>query len=669
MRDSFEAGEGTFEPSSGSELKERLHALEESVRRLTEQQQWTETLLVTIPATVIRASVDGVIEYVNHVSPRYTGPPPVGQTIFEITHEQENAEIRRAVDTAVLDREISSFELRTDVPGLGTTDFLFAVGPLFSDGAVSGIVLVGTDISERKQVEADLLDHKQRLDVALDAAKMGIWRWDRRSDRVEWDERTRLMFDVPEDRVPKTVAAFMSLVPLEQKDFVAKRIAASLATGEPMDYELGVSTRSGMRWLHIRGGVARQGDGQIIGLVGAVLDTTERRIMEETLRHQQKMVAAGQLSAGVAHNFNNMLAVVLPALELAREEAAPQIARLLDDAIDAASNAAQLVRDLMTFSKNEARNTRKEPLSEAMRRAIELCQRTFDRRIEIRVDGLDQARQCAVDSATMEQAFMNLLINARDALETSEGNQQFISVKIQTLRAEESQTRYPHGPSPCVEIRVSDNGQGMSDEVKQRIMEPFFTTKVPGRGTGLGLSTAWATVRGHGGILECETASGQGTTFILVLPTNESDAALEGPSSVSQSRQALGSVVLIIDDEAGVRRAMTHILEAAGYAVHQAESGIAGLEIADRIQVNLVLMDYSMPGMSPENVLNELRVRLPGIPVVSVSGLGSTLTGADAYLTKPVERDTLLDTLGRLIAPGHQERSVSGVQSADQRPT
>jgi two-component system, cell cycle sensor histidine kinase and response regulator CckA len=645
------------EPNKGDEgdsaslarapLQARIEALEAQVHALTTHQEWTHALLQTIPATVVRASVDGVIEYVNHVPPNYVGALPLGRRIFDFLAAEEQGLMTEALARAVREGEMSHFELMVDTSATDRTCFLVALGPIMTCGEVSGVVLVATDISRLKATEAALRDNRARLQLALDAAALGIWSWNRERDEVQWDERLRDLFGVSLEQAPRTVEQFMSLVPEDQQENMRAHFNQALHQGQKTDIELRLDTSKGQRWITIVGGVVRDAKGEVSDMLGAMMDITQRRLMEDALRLQQKMVATGQLSAGVAHNFNNMLAVILPALDLAREDARPQLKPLMDDAIESATSAAELVRDLMTFSKDTSKSPpRREPLVTTVRRAVELCQRTFNRRLEISVDRLELAAPCLVEAVSMEQAVMNLLLNAREAVDGVSSPQ--IKVSVRRYDAEEGRARYPHGPGGCIELIIEDNGPGIDETTRRRIMDPFFTTKPTGQGTGLGLSTAWATIRAHGGLLECQSGLGRGTTISIILPEQAESVARVELLSESGSLSKVTSV-LVVDDEPGVRRATSYMLQAAGYTVIQASSGQEGLEKVAESEVDVVLMDYSMPGLSAEETLLALRRARPTLPVVSLSGLSTTLSGADAYLTKPVDQVLLLQTVARML--------------------
>ena len=325
---------------------------------------------------------------------------------------------------------------------------------------------------------------------------------------------------------------------------------------------------------------------------------------------------------------------------------------LLDDALASATNAAQLVRELMVFShRGPTLGARQEPLSEVVRRAVELCRRTFERKVLLHLGELDPARFASVDPAPMEQAVMNLLLNARDALSEVQGRPLRIEVRARALDGREAARRQLQAVGPYVELQISDTGCGMDVATRRHMLEPFFTTKPVGRGTGLGLATAWATVQAHRGFLECDSEPGEGTTFSLLLPAKEQPVASASSDSAFDSRSGAGRVILVVDDEAAVARTNAAVLASAGFRVVCAASGDEALELARVTTVDAVVLDYSMPGLSAQDTLAGLRGHWPGIPVVCLSGLGMTLEGATSQLTKPASRGELLAAVEKALRP------------------
>lgn len=636
----------------GAGLPEEKSRLEGEARTLPTRLSWAPTLLETIPAVVTRVSLTGVIEYINRVLPEYGSRHPVGETIYSFAPPDQHRVMRDAIARIRETLQPTTFETHALSPSGKRDWYLTTAGPIIEDGSLTGLVFVSTNVSRVRATESALLESKAHLELALAAADLGIWRWDRRTDEVQWDERLTALFRLPPERAPRTVNDFLALVSEDQREAMGAHIGRALETGVYPEFELRLDLPDEQRWLSIKGGMLRSESGEIIGLLGAVMDVTERRHFEEQVRRLQSLEAVGQLSAGVAHNFNNMLAVVVPALELARAVATPSEAELLDNALVSASNAAQLVRDLMLFGRRRTMvASQNESLAGVVRRAADLCRRTFERRFALEVGDLEPARRVMVDSASMEQAVMNLLINARDALASVTPRPARISVWARQVEPAESQHRFPGALGDYIELCIKDNGAGMDEATQRRALEPFFTTKPAGRGTGLGLSTVWATVRDHRGVLDWVSHVDVGTTFSLLLP-------VDGSNAVKTARRALdrqptsegGKRVLVIDDEELVRRALKALVEAGGYEAVCAESGDAGVAIAQAQKFDAVLLDYSMPGMSAEDTLTGLRRAHPSISVLCVSGLGVDLPGADLQLAKPVSKMTLHAALDQILA-------------------
>lgn len=628
---------------------DELEALRAQVARLEREQAFNKTILENAPGIVLRVSLDGVIEFINRELPQFRDPPPVGRSIYSYVSADQHEPMRAAMASAKAQRRRSSFEVFLTAPD-GTNDwYVTTVGPVIEGGEVVALTLISVNASRERNAEAALKESRARLELALDAGNVGVWRWDRQRDLVEWDEKLNAMFGLTPERSPRTVTDFMALIPPSQKQQMGEHIARALETGRYPDFELTVEVNGSPRCFMIKGGTLRGAGGEITGLLGGVVDITERRRIDEHLRESQKLEAVGQLSAGVAHNFNNMLAVIVPALELTRMSERPDV-RLLDDALTSATNAAQLVRELMVFSRRgPSPDGRQEPLAEVVRRAVDLCRRTFERRVTLQLGDLEAARFASVDPAPMEQAVMNLLLNARDALSEVKGRPARIEVRARALDEAAVVRRHLHAVGPYVELQISDTGCGMNDETRRHMLEPFFTTKPMGRGTGLGLPTAWATMQAHRGFLDCESEPGKGTTFTLLLPAQPQALAALPLNSGEQAAGGAGRLVLVVDDEAAVTRTTAAVLSSAGFRVLSAASGEEALQLAHSSPVDAVVLDYSMPGLSAQETLAALRRRWPSLPVVCLSGLGITLEGATSQLLKPASRGDLVAAVAHAL--------------------
>jgi two-component system cell cycle sensor histidine kinase/response regulator CckA len=349
---------------------------------------------------------------------------------------------------------------------------------------------------------------------------------------------------------------------------------------------------------------------------------------------------------------------VMPNLALALKEAPPSLVPFLRDAERATERAADLVRQLMTYAgRNRPTARRTESLASLAERTLAICRTTFDRGItfDTRLDGEVSAR---VDAAQIEQALLNLLINARDAVGGLRSQVPRVGVDVAVVRAgsPELAGRARSPDSDYARIRVTDNGTGMDAATLARIYEPFFTTKGVGRGTGLGLATTDSIVREHGGWLTCESVPGAGATFSIYIPCEARASA--GPPALEPVSGGGTETILIIDDEASIRRVVALILESAGYTAVVAASGQEAIQVlADApmaSKVALVLLDVSMPGMPGRDLRRHLSELVPHARVIYFTGYAFDATGSDHdfVLEKPVSQSKLLRTVRDVLDRG-----------------
>jgi PAS domain S-box-containing protein len=378
---------------------------------------------------------------------------------------------------------------------------------------------------------------------------------------------------------------------------------------------------------------------------------------ERLLQQAQKMEAVGQLTAGIAHNFNNLLQAMMGELDLAMLETDQQEANeLISGALSAAQRASHLVHQLLVYARQsqpgELSST--DPLK-IMAEVEAICRRTFDRRLELDIDiRIDADVRVVADPMQLEQVFLNLCINARDALEEAKPAQPRIEIAIEGVELNDAETPDGISGGSFLRVIVSDNGPGMDEAVRRRIFDPFFTTKAVDRGTGLGLSTAQAIMQDHGGWLRCDSETDKGTHFTAILPMTM--AQRSQPMTLAQPVDLPGGdeTILIIDDEEMVRSTAARMLRRRGYTVLEAEDGESGLKIyrENREQVRLVLLDHSMPRMSGREVLTQLRSDQSPVRIVIITGLPAGLDdfeGADELMEKPFSLQTLVGRVREIL--------------------
>jgi two-component system, cell cycle sensor histidine kinase and response regulator CckA len=457
------------------------------------------------------------------------------------------------------------------------------------------------------------------------------------------------------------------IVGMSMYDFVQPRFHANIRaclarvveTGQPDAYEsMGVGAHGRTAHYFTRIGPIKDGD-KVTALTVIATDVTRLKEAElalqqseQRLRQSQKMEAIGQLAAGIAHNFNNMLAVILPNVELAQVKAGPGGSAPLETARAAAIRAAKLVDEMLLLAGRKTVSERRaEDARVIARRTIEMCRTMFDRQIAIELETTPDSQMISADAVQIEQALLNMLINARDALAGIEGRPLAIRVSVDRVAAGGSSASDLDGQAGVeVRIRVTDTGCGMDEATRLQIFEPFFTTKAPGQGTGLGLATTYAIVNDHGGRIDCTSTPGVGTTFSIYVAAHEGDRA-ESVRSVASETRGGSETVLIADDEALVRRGVGRILTEAGYSVLEAADGEAALALFrdQRGKIDLILMDQSMPKVSGRALLQALLALEPDTKVITFSGYGTRLEGARAALPKPTSMAVLLATVREVL--------------------
>ncbi len=348
-------------------------------------------------------------------------------------------------------------------------------------------------------------------------------------------------------------------------------------------------------------------------------EIAEREAAEERLRQAQKMQAVGQLTGGIAHDFNNLLTPIIGGLEIITTVTAePRTRSLAANALEAARRGAKLTGQLLAFSRTHRLSTAAVPVNELIENMQELLRHTIGPSVKVRL-ALDP--DCGValgDANQIENAVLNLAINARDAM--PEGGTLTIATsrEVVTVDGELAAGDY-------VAIAIADTGSGMSPEVLARATEPFFTTKEVGKGTGLGLAQVYGVAQQFNGTLRIESEVGVGTTIRMLLPA-AGDAA-PADAAARETPVQIGprsGHILIIDDDADVRDFLVSTLEALGYEVRAAEGAAEGLRLLDERTPDLMLVDYAMPGMNGADVARRARTSHPELPIVFVTGHADT---------------------------------------------
>ena len=420
---------------------------------------------------------------------------------------------------------------------------------------------------------------------------------------------------------------------------------------------LGMGTSEGGTMdLEVSASPLRDADGVVIAAVTILQDVTARLQAEEARRRSQRLEAVGQLTGGVAHEFNNLLMAISGCLELLARPVATlgnaRAASLLDNATRAAGRGSRLTSQLLAFARRQVLQMEHVDLSALVSGMQDLLEGTLGRGIKVKVLAEPCEWLARADAAQIELMLLNLAINARDAMPNGG------SLTIQSACVRTGQPSRAEDPPPgeYAVLQVCDNGEGMSQAVLARVFEPFFTTKAAGRGTGLGLPQVLGVARQMGGGVTIASAPGAGTTVSVYFPravTQEAVTQTPQPAPAVERRLA-GARVLLVDDDTDVRLVARAILEEMGGTVIEADSGAAALLVLRTRSVDLVLADLTMPKMSGVELAAEVAAIAPALPVVVMTGYGlDTLAETEGHvaatLQKPFRAETLAGILARVL--------------------
>ena len=443
---------------------------------------------------------------------------------------------------------------------------------------------------------------------------------------------------------------FVDLAHPDDRDRLREAIVKMFALGTSLALEFRLLDANQVtRWIHL---TARPllSDSGVIEATGVLTDMTQQREMAAQLRVAQKMEAMGQLAGGVAHDFNNLLTVILASAELAKFEL-PQdspIGDTLNDITDAGTTAAELTRQLLAFSRRQVLQPETLDLRKLLQQSGRMLRRLISEQIEFVVQPAEVLGAIRADRSQIEQLVMNLVINARDAL-SSDGKIVLSASNVRTPSPSE-----PGGPRDQVVISVTDNGVGMSQEVVDRMFEPFYTTKEMGEGTGLGLAMVQGIVHQSGGTIQVQSTLGEGTCIEVFFPRHDGQAA---PVRDTPQVDHQGGTILVIEDEAVLRDLVGRVLTQAGYTVLVAEDPWDAIAICEREgpEIDLVLTDVVMPGLSGPQLVARVQHLIPNALVIFMSGYS-----ADAFIDeearqhpviqKPFDAGTLTQKIHQLLA-------------------
>jgi two-component system cell cycle sensor histidine kinase/response regulator CckA len=402
-----------------------------------------------------------------------------------------------------------------------------------------------------------------------------------------------------------------------------------------------------------------------------IRDISKRKAIEEQLRQSQKMAAVGQLAGGVAHEFNNMLAVIRGNAELLLMDEGQHTAETresLTRVVEASERAANLTRQLLTFSRKQVMQPQPLALNEVFANLTKRLNRAISENIDLQCHYEALLPYVQADPGMMEQVILNLVANARDAM--PQGGQLRVATEQVTLDEAHARVNPEARAGEFVCLSVSDTGTGIAPEVLPRIFEPFFTTKEVGKGTGLGLATVYGIIKQHQGWLEVSSQLGEGSTFKVFLPAIPTPVRLAAAAEVRGGNET----ILLVEDEPALRLMTRRLLERKGYRIREATDGQEALEVwqSHAGEISLLLTDIIMPGeMTGRELAERLWRQRPGLKVIFTSGYTADVLDDNTdfiqrtrsyFLQKPCPSRALLETVRRCL---DEKESVAAPDEAD----
>lgn len=522
--------------------------------------------------------------------------------------------------------------------------------PLFdAHGATEAIVFSVTDITGVIAAERELRARDQRLEQITSVMPGIVYQYARTADGQEsfpfisrFAERA---IGVDIETIMRTPAVAWSRVHPDDMPGLLESTARSQRELTPWAYDFRVIDRQlegEWRWLSGQALPRRVADGTTIWN-GVFIDVTDRRRLEDELRQVQRIESIGQLAGGIAHDFNNVLTTIIGEASLLSFDAEPggDVAVSAGQIRAAAESGAALSRQLLGFARRHVMAPRTVEVAEIMNRAIPLIRRLLRERIDLQLDIASNAGRVRVDPALFDQVLMNLAVNASDAM--PDGG--VLSIRCDRRAYAESSLPLPNAPTGSIVVfEITDTGTGMTEATRLRALEPFFTTKDAGKGSGLGLATSYGIVTQAGGAMVIRSVVGQGTVVKIILPAADGSA---DPAIIPLAAAADGhETLMVVDDDEPVRRVTAATLRRRGYHVLEASGGLEALRIGRALgrPVDLLVTDVVMPGMTGVSLAREYLAQslttrvlyLSGYPEGTITHHGIVPDGVE-LLSKPFD--------------------------------
>ena len=511
--------------------------------------------------------------------------------------------------------------------------------------------------SDRRQSDRALRQSEERFKFIARAVSDVVWDWDLAANTFWWNDGFLTTFGFAAGELEPSVGSWTGRIHPDERQRVLDGIHHAIANGaELWEAEYRVARKDGTyAFVLDRGIILRDAAGRGTRMVGGMRDLTAHKQLEAQSLHAQRMESIGTLAGGIAHDLNNVLTPIMLSIELLRNDAAndPRHQKLLESIYTNSRRGADLVRQVLSFARGVDGQRSAIRLRQLLSELEGIISPTFPRNIRIVTEASPTLWPITADPSQMHQVLLNLVVNARDAM--PQGGTLTLTAANVTIDAQFAGMSKDARPGGYVLLQVTDTGHGIPAGLRERIFDPYFTTKKPGHGNGIGLVTVHTIVHNHGGFLNVESEVGKGTTFRIYLPA---DPALRSTVTVPPFAAVLprgrDELILVADDEPSIRDITRQTLEASGYRVLTAADGAEAVALyaSHATDIALVITDMMMPIMDGTMTIQVLQRINPAVRIIVASGLDSWKYGAGAansgvydYLPKPYTTETLLKVI------------------------
>ena len=630
-------------------------------------QQQLRFLADQVPVLIAQLDQRCHYKFVNKPYARFFGFHPsevIGKQLRELIGDKAYEATTPHIKT-VLSGKTDEFEIELLTRQTQGLTFQARYAPEIDEqGNVVGFIAAFMDISSRKQIESELLRKQHYLKKAQELGKIGTWELDIINDNLIWTDENCRIFGVPEgSRADYQV--FLSRVHPDDRDYVNRKWEAAME-GKPYDIEHRLLIDGKVTWVREKADVTFAPDGQAISAIGFTQEITERILaeqakkqLEEDLQHAHKLEALGTMAGGIAHNFNNNLAIILGNTEMAKLKSSGQeeIEKYLGNAHQAILRSRDLIKQILIYSRQDIGDKKAIKIASIIDDTFSLLKSAYPATVNLQLHFPAPMRSILIsaDKTRIEEALINLCNNAVQSM--NEQGKLDIALARVDIEEEQIPKTYQCQAGAYVRISIRDTGCGIPDDMIEKIFDPFFTTKEVNEGTGMGLSTVRGIVDFHNGFITVDSKVDVGTTFDLYLPI-EDEAVTEADSP--QGHLEGSGTILFIDDEEMLAELGKVMLEEMGYQVTSLTDPREALKkiTEDPNLFDLVITDQTMPHLTGKELAQQITQIRPDLPIILCTGHSSHIIadssvdlGIAAFCLKPLRMNELGKNVRRCLSP------------------